>query len=64
VCYAQVYLDDVLMNPTRPTEPFDVNTIKLEQLEAVEFYAGPSQTPAKYSRLDSRCGVLVLWTRR
>ena len=64
VCYAQVYLDNVLMNPARPTEPFDVNTLKLEQLEAVEFYAGPSQTPSKYSGLDSRCGVLVLWTRR
>jgi hypothetical protein len=63
-CYVQVYLDDRLMNNTRPTEPFDVNSLPLDQLEAVEFYSGPAQTPMKYSKLDSRCGVLVLWTRR
>jgi hypothetical protein len=63
-CYAQVYLDDALMNPSRPTEPFDIGTIYADQLEGVEFYAGPSQLPLKYAKLDSRCGVLVLWTRR
>jgi hypothetical protein len=63
-CYAQVYVDDVLMNPTSPTEPFDVNTLAPERIEAVEWYAGPSQTPLKYSKMNSRCGVLVIWTRR
>lgn len=63
-CYAQVYLDGTLMNHGRPTEPFDANSIPLAQLEAVEYYAGPGQTPAQYSGLESRCGVLVLWTRR
>jgi hypothetical protein len=63
-CYAQVYLDDLLMNRTRPTEPFDVNTIAIERIEAIEWYSGPSQLPLKYSQLDARCGVLVLWTRR
>lgn len=64
-CYALVYLDGMLMNGTKePTEPFDVNTIAPEQIEAVEFYSGPSQTPLKYSRMGSNCGVLVLWRRR
>lgn len=63
-CYAQVYLDHMLMNPTRPAEPFDVNTIAVDQIEAVEFYSGPSQTPAEYMRTNSPCGVLVLHTRR
>ena len=63
-CYAMVYLDDMLMNPGRPTEPFDVNTIAPERIEAVEWYAGPSQTPLKYAKLNSACGVLVIWTRR
>jgi len=63
-CYAQVYLDSQLMNPGQPTEPFDVNTVSADQLEGVEWYAGPSQTPAKYARLNSACGVYVMHTRR
>jgi hypothetical protein len=64
-CYAQVYFDGVLMNgPREPTEPFDVSTIPPHQIEAIEFYEGPAETPARYSRMGSSCGVLVLWTRR
>jgi hypothetical protein len=64
-CYALVYLDGVLMNGSKqPTEPFDLSTVAPEQLEAVEWYASPSQTPLQYSRSGSQCGVLVLWTRR
>jgi hypothetical protein len=64
-CYALVYVDDVLMNgTTEPTEPFDISSIAPEQVEAVEFYSGPAQTPLKYSRMGSNCGVLVIWRRR
>jgi hypothetical protein len=63
-CYAQVWVDGRLMNRERPTEPFDLNSIAPEQLEALEWYASPSQTPARYSSLNSPCGVMVLWTRR
>jgi hypothetical protein len=63
-CYAQVWMDGRLMNGKRPTEPFDLNSIATEQLEALEWYASPSQTPARYSSLNSPCGVMVLWTRR
>jgi hypothetical protein len=64
-CYALVWLDGVLMNGAiEPTEPFDISMIAPEQVEAVEFYAGPAQTPLKYSRMGSNCGVLVIWTRR
>jgi hypothetical protein len=64
-CYSLVYLDDVLMNgATEPTEPFDISLIAPQQVEAVEFYSGPAQTPLKYSRMGSNCGVLAIWTRR
>lgn len=33
-------------------------------LELVELYRGPGSTPAEYVDSDSRCGVVVLWTRR
>lgn len=64
-CYALVYVDGALMNGIRePVEPFDVSTIAPERIEAIEFYAGAAQTPLKYSRMGSNCGVLVIWTRR
>ncbi len=63
-CYAQVYLDNALLNPGIPAPPVDVNEFSTHQFEAVEYYAGPAQTPLHYSRLNSNCGVLVLHTRR
>jgi hypothetical protein len=63
-CYAQVYLDGQLMNPGYPAEPFDVNTFSADQLEAIEWYASASQTPARYARLNSGCGVYVMHSRR
>lgn len=64
-CYSLVYVDHVLMNGARePTEPFDLRMIPPEQVEAMEFYAGASETPLQYSRMGSDCGVLVIWTRR
>jgi hypothetical protein len=71
-CYSQVWLDGMLMNRQvtngprgqRVSPPFDVNTIPPTQIEAVEFYATPAQTPQKYSGFGSACGVLVIHTRR
>jgi hypothetical protein len=42
----------------------DINSFSPAEIEAIEFYTGPAQTPVKYSRLDSHCGVLVIHTRR
>lgn len=70
-CYAHVYLDNMPIyrgkppDPRRPAEPlFDINSIPPEAVEAIEFYSGPAQTPAKYATLNSECGVLVIHTRR
>ena len=64
-CYTQVYVDNILMYAGRKDEPpFDINTIPTEQVEAIEFYSGPSQTPPKYITLNSACGVVVVHTRR
>jgi hypothetical protein len=64
-CYPLVYIDNVLVTGHKePTEPFDVNEIAPERVEAIEFYAGAAQTPLEYSRMGSNCGVLVIWTRR
>ncbi len=61
-CYAQVYLDRTLMNPGRPTEPFDIGTLPLDQIIAIEYYPTRLETPLKYER-SIGCGVLQVWTR-
>ncbi len=63
-CYAQVWIDNQLMNPSSPTEPYDINGIAPDQIEALEWYGSPAQTPSKYSKLNSNCGVIVIHTRR
>ena len=64
-CYALVYMDGALMYAGKDEEPlFDVNTISPDQIDAIEYYAGPAQTPLRYSVLGSPCGVLVIHTRR
>ena len=63
-CYAQVYRDGVLQNPGMPSEPFDVNSIPPAEIEAIEWYASPAETPARYAGLNSACGVYVIHSRR
>ena len=65
MCYAHVYLDRMLVYAGKDEEPlFDVNSLAPSQIEAIEYYAGPAQTPPEYSELNSTCGILVIWTRR
>ena len=63
-CYALVYFNRQLMNPGRPTMPFDVNTFAPIQVEAIEWYEGASSVPMRYSAQDTRCGVLIIHGRR
>ena len=68
-CYSQVYLNNARVFSGRVIggrlEPlFNLNSINPAQIEAIEFYSSPAQTPLKYSTTESQCGVLVIWTRR
>jgi hypothetical protein len=63
-CYPQVYVDNQLMNSGRPTMPFDIGAWRADQLEAVQWFESESQTPARYSVNNARCGVLVLISRK
>lgn len=64
-CYVMIYLDDVPIYSGNPGEqPLNLNDFTPKSLEAVEYFAGASQMPAKYNRTGSVCGVLLLWTRR
>lgn len=64
-CYATVYLDGArLYKGGSDGQVPNLARFRPDELEAVEYYAGPAQTPAEYSDLNSGCGVLVLHTRR
>ena len=63
-CLSTVYLDNVLMYGRASDMAFNINSIPVDQIEAIEYYSGPAQTPARYSALNSNCGVVVIWTRR
>ena len=64
-CRPPVYVNNQMIFYSRPgEEPFDINSVLVGQIEAIEFYSGPATTPARYSRLQSDCGVLVIHTRR
>ncbi len=68
-CYALVYVDE---HPVFRGEKinggweplFDINSIPVYEIEAIEYYASAAQTPPKYATLNSECGVLVIHTIR
>lgn len=59
-CTPSVYLDGTRHAPD-PT--FGLDAIQVFDLEAIEFYRGPAETPLEFS-LTSQCGTVVAWTRR
>ena len=70
-CYALVYVDDHLVfrgqkfgNPPRWEPLFDINSIPVFEIEAIEYYASAAQAPLKYAILNSQCGVVVIHTIR
>ncbi len=63
-CYPDVYLDGAnVYSYGRGMPLFDVNLIGTNNVAAVEFYVGASQTPSQYAKVGSVCGVVLVWTK-
>ena len=63
-CPLAVYVDGALLWSPGMTElPPDIMPIMARELEAVEVYRGPSETPVEYQGTGSGGGVMMLWTR-
>jgi hypothetical protein len=63
-CYPDVYLDGANVYSYGKMMPlFDVNLIGTNNVSAVEFYVGASQTPSQYAKVGSVCGVVLIWTK-
>jgi hypothetical protein len=62
LCPVAVFLDGVPVQ--RGDGPlFDVNSIHVGEIAALEFYAGPAQMPPELNATRATCGALVIWTR-
>ncbi|MEO6866367.1 MAG: carboxypeptidase-like regulatory domain-containing protein, partial [Gemmatimonadaceae bacterium] len=63
-CYAQVYVDGIrLYTPAQGAKLFDVNSIPVTGLKAVEYFPGAAETPPEYGGTGASCGTLLIWTR-
>jgi hypothetical protein len=64
-CYINVYLDGALVYDAsaKATPLFNLNTIGVAEIEAIEVYTSSSQIPAQYNKTSGGCGVMLIWTR-
>lgn len=46
-----------------PTEQAVLWLTPIEQIEGIEVYSGPAETPPELEGAAARCGVIALWTR-
>ena len=55
-CAPAFFVDGRLSTTFGPSTP-------VKDIQGVEVYLGPSETPAEYLGPDSGCGVIAIWTR-
>lgn len=57
-----MYIDGMLVADSNEL-PFELDSHKLEDFEAIDVYRGPAETPAQYNATGSSCGVVLMWTK-
>lgn len=55
---AQVIVDGVLM-----PQPFNVNSVELRRIRAIEIYTGLASTPASLRGPKTVCGTVAIWSK-
>ena len=55
-CYPEYWVDGQLNNAWGPVIP-------VRDIEALEVYTGPADTPGEFAGRNSGCGTVVIWTR-
>lgn len=66
-CFPLVYVDGTQVGRAGPSSRRGGNVslnslVDLESLRGVEVYSSSAEVPGAYSGVDSRCGVILLWT--
>lgn len=63
-CFTAVMLDGSwIYDGSRGQTPFDVSGLRTEDIAAIEYYRGLSNTPVDLQGIRNSCGVLVVWTK-
>jgi len=60
-CFMDIYVDGAPV--ALANNAFDVNSLGLNHIAAIEVYSGPANTPPQYNRTSKGCGVVLIWTR-
>jgi carboxypeptidase family protein len=60
-CFMDVYLDGAAV--ALGNTMFDINSIGLNHVAAIEVYSSAARIPPQYNRTSGGCGVVLLWTR-
>jgi len=64
-CPMAIWLDGMqIFSPGFRRPAVDINEFSPIQLEGIEVYAGPTETPPELSGSGAACGAVALWTRR
>jgi hypothetical protein len=67
MCLAQVVVDQALVYTQGPdtagAPPFDLRSIPVSQIAAIEYYANDAVTPAEFKHGPAVCGTLVITSR-
>jgi hypothetical protein len=62
-CYSLVIVDGIAMNKFN-TMAFDINSLAIRDIEAIEHYPSPSTVPMRYRNNETSCGLVVVHMRR
>lgn len=60
-CFMDIYVDGAPV--ALANTAFDVNSLGLNHIAAIEVYSGAANIPALYNRTSRGCGVVLIWTR-
>lgn len=67
MCFVQIFVDGArIFSPTMAgpsVPPPNLDDFSVQDIAAVEVYAGPAQTPPEYGGVDAACGTILLWLR-
>ena len=69
LCVAQVVVDQAIVYMQGPPgspgpAPFDLRSLPVSQIDALEYYANDAVTPAEFKRGPAVCGTLVITLRQ
>jgi len=64
-CWPRVYMDGLLMHEGGYQGPAFIDGLsKPFDLAGIEVYRSPAEIPAQFGGSNSRCGVIVMWSKR